>query len=87
MSITSLQIPASKDWQAFEQLSCDLWAHVCDDAYAQQNGVEVFVRRRKDQITEGARCKGMLFQLKTSMLSLTTHLKFGTLSSLAHIHV
>lgn len=66
MTITSLQIPAPKDWQAFERLCRDLWEHIWDDEYSQQNGrggqrqngVDVFGRNRKDQVTEGVQCKG-----------------------------
>jgi hypothetical protein len=65
-SIAALQIPAPKDWQAFERLCFDLWSQIWDDEYAQQNGrtgqrqngVDVFGRNRKDRALEGVQCKG-----------------------------
>jgi hypothetical protein len=65
LALSSFQIPAPKDWQAFERLCTDLWQHVWDDEYAQQNGrtgqrqngVDVFGRNRKDGILEGVQCK------------------------------
>lgn len=65
-TVSAFQIPPPKDWQAFERLCRDLWQHVWDDEYTQQNGrtgqrqngVDVYGRNRKDGALEGVQCKG-----------------------------
>lgn len=66
MSLSSYQLPAPADWQAFERFSRDLFAAFWDDPRTQSNGragqaqkgVDVFGTNTRSGKLEGVQCKG-----------------------------
>jgi hypothetical protein len=66
MTLSSYQLPAPSDWQAFERFTRDLFSAVWDDPRAQANGrggqpqagVDVFGINSRTTRLEGVQCKG-----------------------------
>lgn len=66
MNLTAIQIPAPKDWQAFERLCADLWELIWNDPDTQMNGrggqeqhgVDVYGRINGTGPYHGVQCKG-----------------------------
>jgi len=66
MLLSNLQIPPPKNWEAFEDLCCDLWKEIWKSPHTQkhgrrgqkQSGVDIYGRPAQGSKWAGIQCKG-----------------------------